>query len=91
MALTMRPSVYKDKVDYSIFCGEWCIGRIMRPARAPVPLRWFWALHLLGKPPGLAHRQPRGDAGPGQGRVRGELEAVEGAGGDGGSRLTSRA
>jgi hypothetical protein len=33
MALTMRPTglasgFYKDDVDYSIFSGEWCIGRI---------------------------------------------------------------
>ena len=53
MALTMRPSVYKDKVDYSIFCGEWCIGRIYETRTGPESLRWFWALNLLGKPPGL--------------------------------------
>jgi hypothetical protein len=33
MALKMRPAglghgVYKDDIDYSVFCGEWCIGRI---------------------------------------------------------------
>jgi hypothetical protein len=33
MAFEMRPTglssgFYKDTVDYSIFCGEWCIGRI---------------------------------------------------------------
>ena len=33
MPLTMRPTglghgVYKDDIDYSVFCGEWCIGRI---------------------------------------------------------------
>jgi hypothetical protein len=33
MALTMRPTglghgVYKDDIDYSVFCGEWCIGTL---------------------------------------------------------------
>ena len=33
MPLKMRPTglghgVYKDNVDYGVFCGEWCIGRI---------------------------------------------------------------
>ncbi len=33
MALKMRPTglghgVYKDDIDYGVFCGEWCIGRI---------------------------------------------------------------
>jgi hypothetical protein len=33
MPLKMRATglghgVYKDNVDYSVFCGEWCIGRI---------------------------------------------------------------
>jgi hypothetical protein len=22
--------VYKDDIDYSVFCGEWCIGRIYK-------------------------------------------------------------
>ena len=50
----MRPTglghgVYKDVPDYSIFCGEWCIGRIIRRALA-AGLRWFWALHTPSKP-----------------------------------------
>jgi hypothetical protein len=33
MALTMRPTglghgVYKDSIDYSVFSGDWLIGRI---------------------------------------------------------------
>jgi hypothetical protein len=33
MPLKMRPPrlghcVYKNTVDYSVFCGEWCVGRI---------------------------------------------------------------
>jgi hypothetical protein len=33
MPLTMRPTglghgVYKDDIDFGVFSGEWCIGRI---------------------------------------------------------------
>jgi hypothetical protein len=36
----MRPTglghaAYKDVPDYSIFCGEWCIGRIYETAADP--------------------------------------------------------
>ena len=39
MPLTMRPTglssgIYKDSVKYSVFCGEWCIGRIFLAAAA---------------------------------------------------------
>ena len=40
--------VYKDHVDYLIFCGEWYIGRIYKIAHGPEHLRWFWALHFPG-------------------------------------------
>jgi hypothetical protein len=45
MPLKMRPTglgqgVYKDVPDYSIFCGEWCIGRIYQTR----------ALHAPSKP-----------------------------------------
>jgi hypothetical protein len=50
MPLKMRPAglghgVYKDVPDYSIFCGEWCIGRIYETRTGPADLLWFWALH----------------------------------------------
>jgi hypothetical protein len=69
----MRPTglssgFYKDTVDSSIFCGEWCI---YETRTGPESLRWFWALHAPSKP-----RR-------GQGRVRSELEAMEGVGEDG--------
>ena len=40
MPLKMRSTglghgVYKDDVDYGVFCGEWCIGRIYRDAHRP--------------------------------------------------------
>jgi hypothetical protein len=51
----MRPTglssgFYKDNVDYSVFCGEWCIGRIYETRSGPDSLRWFWALHAPSKP-----------------------------------------
>ena len=44
MALTMRPTglghgVYKDNIDYSVFSGEWCIGRIYENRSGPADLR----------------------------------------------------
>jgi hypothetical protein len=55
MALTMRPTglghgVYKDSIDYGVFCGEWCIGRIYENRSGPEDQRWFWALHAPSKP-----------------------------------------
>ena len=55
MPLKMRPTglghgVYKDNVDYGVFCGEWCIGRIYETRTGPADLRWFWALHAPSKP-----------------------------------------
>ncbi|MEA2954514.1 MAG: hypothetical protein QOJ58_2 [Alphaproteobacteria bacterium] len=55
MPLTTRPTglghgVYKDDIDYSVFCGEWCIGRIYENRSGPEDQRWFWALHSPSKP-----------------------------------------
>jgi hypothetical protein len=91
MPLKMRPTGlgsghYKDVPDYGIYCGEWCIGRIYETRTGPA--------RCAGSRPKQAsrddtHRQPRGDARAGQGRVRGELEAVEGVGEAGrGGRMT---
>ena len=54
----MRPTglssgFYKDTLDYSVFCGEWCIGRIYETRTGPESLRWFWALHCPSKPESL--------------------------------------
>jgi hypothetical protein len=40
MPLTMRPTglghgVYKDNVDYGVFSGEWCVGRIYETRTGP--------------------------------------------------------
>jgi hypothetical protein len=55
MPLTMRPTglgsgFYKEKVDYGVYCGEWCIGRIYETRTGPADLRWFWTLHTPSKP-----------------------------------------
>ena len=55
MTLKLRPTglghgVYKDNVDYGVFCGEWWIGRIYETRTGPETLRWFWALHAPSKP-----------------------------------------
>ena len=42
--------VYKDDIDYSVLCGQWCIGRIYENRSGPKSLRWFWALHSPSKP-----------------------------------------
>jgi hypothetical protein len=41
---------YRNTVDYSVFCGEWCIGRIYENRSGPESLRWFWALYAPSKP-----------------------------------------
>ena len=55
MALTMRPAglssgIDKDRTDYTVFCGEWNIGRIYEVRGGPEHLRWFWSLHFPRKP-----------------------------------------
>ena len=53
MPLTMRPTglghgVYKDSIDYGVFSGEWCIGRIYENRSGPEDQRRFWALNAPG-------------------------------------------
>ena len=48
MSLTMRPiglgfGIDKDRADYTVYCGEWEIGRIYQTS-----LRWFWSLTVNG-------------------------------------------
>ena len=58
MPLTMRPAglssgIDQDRADYTVFCGEWNIGRIYEVRGGPEHLRWFWALHFPSKPESL--------------------------------------
>jgi hypothetical protein len=45
----MRPAglssgIDQDRADYTVFCGEWNIGRIYQTRGGPDGLRWFWSL-----------------------------------------------
>ena len=49
MSLTLRPTdlaspVDRDRLDYTLFSGEWAIGRIYEDRGALPALRWYWAL-----------------------------------------------
>jgi hypothetical protein len=46
----LSSSFYKDSIDYGVFSGEWCIGRIYENRSGPKELRWFWAFHAPSKP-----------------------------------------
>jgi hypothetical protein len=53
MALTLRPSglgsgIDKDRADYTVFTGEWEVGRIYQTRGGPDSLRWFWSLTVNG-------------------------------------------
>ena len=46
---------YKDNLDYSVFSGEWLIGRIYEREGFPDEVRFFWSLHgvVLTPPPSV--------------------------------------
>ena len=47
----MRPTVAgidKDRPDYTVFSGEWEIGRIYQTRGGPDSLRWFWSMNANG-------------------------------------------
>ena len=56
MPLTIRPSGLaspgdKDRQDFTVYCGEWAVGRIYEQRGGPDSMRWFWSLYgMLGKP-----------------------------------------
>ena len=46
MALKLRPTglgsgIDKDRPDYSVYTGEWAVGRIYQTRGGPDSLRWF--------------------------------------------------
>jgi hypothetical protein len=48
--------VYKDDIDYSVFSGEWEIGRIYKRRGFPDEVLWVWSLYgvvLTRPPPGI--------------------------------------
>jgi hypothetical protein len=38
----------KDRPDYTVYCGEWNVGRIYETRGGPDSLRWFWSLTVNG-------------------------------------------
>ena len=54
MALKLRPiglgsGIDKDRPDYTVFTGEWEVGRIYNRAAVPTDrLRWFWSMTVNG-------------------------------------------
>jgi hypothetical protein len=39
----------KDRPDYTIYCGDWPIGRIYATLGGPEHLRWFWSFIVTGQ------------------------------------------
>jgi len=56
MGLTLRPTGLgspgdKDRGDYTVFSGEFAVGRIYEVRGAPADLQWFWAITgIFGTP-----------------------------------------
>jgi len=53
MALKLRPiglgsGIDKDRPDYTVFTGEWEVGRIYETRGGPDSLRWFWSMTVNG-------------------------------------------
>jgi hypothetical protein len=48
MIWALGSGFYKDHPDYSVFCREWCIGRIYENRSGPEDQRRFWALNAPG-------------------------------------------
>ena len=51
MALKLRPTglgarIDKDRPDFSVYSGEWEVGRIYQTRGGPDSLRWFWSLTI---------------------------------------------
>jgi hypothetical protein len=57
MPLTMRPTglsspIDNDRRDFTVYCGEWAMGRIYEQRGEPEHIGWFWSLYgVVGKPP----------------------------------------
>ena len=54
MPLKLRPSglasgIDKDRPDYTVFTGEWEVGRIYQTRGGPDNLRWFWSMNVNGR------------------------------------------
>jgi len=56
MGLALRPTglnppADKDRSDYTLFSGEFAVGRIYEERGAPADVQWFWAITgIFGTP-----------------------------------------
>ena len=53
MPLKLRPTglgsgADKDRPDYTVYSGEWAVGRIYETRGGPDNLRWFWSMTIIG-------------------------------------------
>jgi hypothetical protein len=67
--------VDKDRHDFTIYSGEWAMGRIYEQRGGPDSMRWFWSLYGIYKPADM-----RTDARRGQGAIRIGVAAMAGVG-----------
>ena len=57
MPLTSRPTgllspIDKDRAYFTVYCGDWPMGRIYEERGEPEHMRWFWTLYgVVVKPP----------------------------------------
>ena len=72
--------IARTSADYTIYCGEWGVGRMIRPVAAPTICAGFG--RSLSIRPDDALRSCV-DVGGGQGAVPEELGRLEGVGGAG--------
>ena len=92
MALKLRPTglgsgIDKDRPDYTVYTGEWEIGRIYQSRGGPDSLRWFWSMTVNRPDDALG---PRGDLGGSQSAASEKLGRLEGVGELGRDRLGQR-
>ena len=53
MPLTMRPTglgagIDKDRQDFTVYSGDWAVGRTYETRGGPAHLRWFWSFTVTG-------------------------------------------
>ena len=53
MPLTMRPTglgsgIDKDRQDFTVYSGDWAVGRMLETRGGPAHLRWFWSMTVDG-------------------------------------------
>ena len=76
-ATGLGSGIDKDRPDYSVYTGEWQIGRIYQTRGGPDHLRWFWSFTVTCpmtrsdrvstlEEPRRSSRPPGGNAGVGE-------------------------